>query len=164
MNKDMLDLAALAIETAKAAGADACRRSIDSDRRVEISYRERKPETIKEASTRDLQIALYVDGRYSAQGTSDLRPDALKRSSATPWPRRGCSPRTRSARSPTRSTTPAASELDLGLVDPRLRQADPADRHQLAKAHRGGVPRAGRRQGRLGHGARSRTVAARTCC
>ena len=36
-------------------------------------------ETIKEASTRNLRIELFVDGRYSAQSTSDLRPDALKR-------------------------------------------------------------------------------------
>ena len=86
MNKDMLDLAALAIETAKAAGAGACRpRPSAASRSVEISYRERKPETIKEAATRDLQLNLYVDGRYSAQGTSDLRPDALARSSPTPW-------------------------------------------------------------------------------
>jgi hypothetical protein len=54
MNKEMLDLAKWSIETAKSANADSCRVGIRSERFVEISYRERKPETIKEASTRNL--------------------------------------------------------------------------------------------------------------
>ena len=45
---------------------------------MEISYRNRKPENIKEASQRGLGIDVYVDGRYSSQSTSDLRKDALK--------------------------------------------------------------------------------------
>ncbi|MBD3288712.1 TldD/PmbA family protein, partial [candidate division KSB1 bacterium] len=79
MNRQMYDLAQWSIETAKAAGADDCRVSIDSERFVEIGYRERKPETIKEASTKGLDIQIYVNGRYSAQSTSDLRKDALKK-------------------------------------------------------------------------------------
>jgi predicted Zn-dependent protease len=79
VKKEVFDLAAAAIQTAKSAGADACCVNISSERSVEVSYRERKPETIKEASKRNLQIELYVAGRYSSQGTSDLRPDALKR-------------------------------------------------------------------------------------
>jgi len=76
MDKDMLDLCALAIKTAKAAGADACSAEITTDRSVEISYRERKPEMIKEASTRDLLVRLYVNGRYSAR---ERRTSALTR-------------------------------------------------------------------------------------
>ena len=53
MNNEMLELATWAIETAKAAGADACRVRINSNRSVEIGYRERKPETIKEAIDRE---------------------------------------------------------------------------------------------------------------
>jgi len=74
----MHDLAAWSIQTTKAAGADDCRVEISSQRFVEISYRQRKPENIKEASTRNLYIEIYVNHRYSGQSTSDLRKDALK--------------------------------------------------------------------------------------
>ena len=52
--------------------------SIYTDRRVEVSYRERKPENIKEAKRNYLTIDVFVDGRYSNQSTSDLRPAAVK--------------------------------------------------------------------------------------
>ena len=82
MNKDLLELANSAVRTALASGANACSARVSNDRSVEISYRERKPETIKEAATRGLALRFYVNGRYSAQSTSDLRPDALKRFNA----------------------------------------------------------------------------------
>jgi len=78
MNKELYDLAQWSLETAKAAGADACRVSIQHERFVEIQYRNRKPETIKEASTKGLGIETFVNQRYSAQNTSDLRREALK--------------------------------------------------------------------------------------
>ncbi len=56
MNKEMYDLVAWSIKTAKSAGADECRVGMNSTRFVDISYRERKPETIKEASTRSFGI------------------------------------------------------------------------------------------------------------
>ena len=52
--------------------------SVSRERFVEISYRERKPENITEASTRNLSIEVYVEGRYSRQSTSDLRRDPLR--------------------------------------------------------------------------------------
>ena len=78
MNKDTHDLAAWSLKHAKSAGADGCRVSIYTDRRVEVSYRERKPENIKEAKRNYLTIDVFVDGRYSNQNTSDLRPAAVK--------------------------------------------------------------------------------------
>ncbi len=78
MNKEMLDLCAWVVKTAKAAGADGCVVNLDDSRSVEISYRDRKPENIKEASTQALNIQVFVDGRYSVQSTSDLRKEALR--------------------------------------------------------------------------------------
>ncbi len=78
MNQELLDLATWTIKAAKAAGADDCRASVYRERSVEISYRERKPETIKEASTRGLNLGLFINRRYSSQSTSDLRREALK--------------------------------------------------------------------------------------
>ena len=64
MDKKMYDLAAWAVKTAKTAGANDCRVSINSERFVEISYRDRKPENIKEALTKGLFIQIYVNNRY----------------------------------------------------------------------------------------------------
>ncbi len=78
MNKEMYDLVTWSIKTAKSAGADESRVKMTSRRFVDISYRERKPETIKEATTRSFGIEIFVNGRYSSQSTSDLRKSALK--------------------------------------------------------------------------------------
>lgn len=134
MSKDMKNLAEWAIETAKSLGADDCGVSINENRTVEISYREQKPENIKEASTRNLGVNLYVDGRYSSQSTSDLRKDALKEFlggaiGTTKW----------LAEDPHR-TLPDPKyykgrvEKDLGLFDPEYPRFSPEERHKLVKA------------------------------
>jgi hypothetical protein len=61
MNKEMLELANFAIKTAKAAGANDCRARIRNERFVEVSYRQRKPETIKEASTKGMNLEIFVN-------------------------------------------------------------------------------------------------------
>jgi len=78
MNKEMKNLAEWSIKTAKAAGADDCRVSIDGERFVQITYRKKKPESIKEASKKELYVQIFANKRYSGQWTSDLRKDALK--------------------------------------------------------------------------------------
>lgn len=134
MNKDMRDLAAVAIKTAKAAGADACSAEITCDRTVEISYRERRPETIKEASTRDLLVRLYVNGRYSAQGTSDLRADALRSfiANAVAMTKLLAEDPLRTLPDPKYYAGRAA--VDLAQVDPDYAKLGPSERHQWARA------------------------------
>ncbi len=134
MNKEMLDLASMAIDTAKRAGANACRVAIGSQRNVEVSYRERKPETIKEAATRDLQITLFVDGRYTVQGTSDLRPQALSRfiTDAVAMTRLLAEDPFRSLPDP--RFYAGRVERDLGLHDPAHARMEPAQRHDIARA------------------------------
>lgn len=78
MSKDMIDLCSWVISTAKKAGADDCKARVNKRRFVEVEYREKKPETIKEASTQRLAVNIYVNSRYSAQNTSDVRKDALE--------------------------------------------------------------------------------------
>jgi PmbA protein len=134
VNQEMLDLATMAIETAKRAGAAASRVGINSARNVEVSYRERKPETIKESSTRNLQITLYVDGRYSAQGTSDLRPEELKRfiTDAVATTRLLAEDPFRSLPDP--KYYAGRTERDLKLYDASYAKWKAADRHASAKA------------------------------
>ena len=78
MNKQMRDLCRWTMETARKAGTNESRASLGKSRFVEIQYRDRKPEIIKQASTVQLSLELFVAGCYSSQNTSDLRKKALK--------------------------------------------------------------------------------------
>jgi PmbA protein len=78
MNHQALELCKSVLAMAKKAGAAECRAAFSKSRQVEIGYRELKPETVKEASTKNLSIEVYVNSRYSVQRTSDLRKDSLQ--------------------------------------------------------------------------------------
>ena len=60
------------------AGAKDCRISLSKRRFVEINYRERKPDTLKEATIRNLNLGVYVDNRYANQSTPDIRLSSLE--------------------------------------------------------------------------------------
>ncbi len=134
MNKEMYDLVGWSIKTAKSAGADECRVGMNSSRFVDISYRERKPETIKEASTRSFGIEIFVNGRYSSQSTSDLRKSALKDfiSNAITT--------TKVLEADPYRTLPdpkyykGRAKIDLGQLDPDYKKFSPEDRHNMVKA------------------------------
>lgn len=134
MKQDMYDLAAWGIKEAKAAGAGACRIRIDSERSVEIGYRDRKPETIKEAATKGLGLEIFVDGRYSSMSTSDLRKDALK-----DFIGRAVAQTKLLAEDPFRTLPDpkyyeGRREIDLEQVDPAHRSLTPEDRHAFVKS------------------------------
>lgn len=75
----MFDLCNWIIETSKSAGVDDCKVYISNNRFVNLENRERKLQTVKEATTQSINLELYVDGRYSSQSTSDLRKESLKK-------------------------------------------------------------------------------------
>jgi len=134
MKKEMQDLAAWVVKTAKSAGADDCRVNINSQRNVEISYRKHKPENIKEATTKGLYIQLFVNGRYSTQTTSDLRKDALK-----DFITNAISTTKLLAEDPYRTLPDpkyykGRAKIDLELVDPAYEKYTPEDRHELVKS------------------------------
>ncbi|MEJ2050526.1 MAG: hypothetical protein P8Y60_11945, partial [Calditrichota bacterium] len=133
MNKEMKNLAAWSIETAKASGADACRITIDSSRVVEISYRERKPENIKEASKKNLSIDIFAEGRYSNQSTSDLRKEPLKSfiSNAVETTKLLAEDPYRSLPDPKYFKNMA--EKDLKILDPNYQKLTPEKRHEIAE-------------------------------
>ncbi len=134
MNKEMYDLAAWVIKTAKSAGADHYRAGISNERFVNISCRERKPETIKEASTRALGFEVYVNGRYSVQSTADLRQSALKDfiTSAIATTRLLAEDPYRTLPDP--RYYQGRADLDLGIVDADYKKMTPEDRHNMVKA------------------------------
>ena len=134
MNKELFDLASWAIETAKKAGAAASRVAIDRERSVEVSYRERKPENIKEASKRTLSIEIFVDGRFSGQSTSDLRKKALEEfiTHAVGTTRLLAEDPFRSLPDPRYYEGRAG--IDLETSDPAYTRFTPEERHKAARA------------------------------
>jgi PmbA protein len=134
MKQELYDLAEWAIKTAKSAGANDCRASVEAERLVEISYRERKPENLKEASTKSLQIDIYADGRYASQRTSDLRKESLKTfiGDAVAMTKLLAEDPFRTLPDPKYYQGRAA--IDIGLYDPSYQSLTPEARHNFVKA------------------------------
>jgi PmbA protein len=74
----LLDTAKQAVALALKKGAKEAAASAYKSRDVSIGWRDGKVEKVSEATTRGVSLQLYVDGRYTAVSTSDLRPDALE--------------------------------------------------------------------------------------
>lgn len=66
------------ISRAKNAGAQDCKVNLSKNRLVEINYRDRKPESIKEATTQGVFLEVFSNNRYAAQSTPDLRQSTLE--------------------------------------------------------------------------------------
>lgn len=79
METNLRELAAKAVEIAKKHGASDVGVRAARGREVSLEWRNGKVETVKEAVSMGLSIRLFVNRRYSANSTSDLRPKALER-------------------------------------------------------------------------------------
>lgn len=131
--KELFDLAAWAIKAAKSAGADDCRIGISRERFVEIGYRERKPENIKEASRKGFSIEVYVNGRYSAQGTSDLRKKPLETFISNAVATTKLLEEDPYRTLPDPEYYKGRAELDLGVLDTSYEKLTPEGRHDIVK-------------------------------
>ena len=134
MKKELLELAAWSIKTARSAGADACRVSLNGNRSVEISYRDRKPENIKEASTKGLGIEIFANGRYASHSTSDLRKEPLQTfvTNAVAMTKLLAEDKFRSLPDPKYYEGRAA--VDLKTTDPAYGGFTADNRHEIVKA------------------------------
>ncbi|UCG28228.1 MAG: TldD/PmbA family protein, partial [Bacteroidales bacterium] len=133
MNEEIYNLAKWSVDTAKTAGADDCKAGISRQRSVNISYRDRKPESIKEASSMDLFIEIFVNGRYSGQSTSDLRKESLDSfiSNAVATTKLLAEDPYRTLPDP--KYYEGRADTDLEIVDPAYEQFSPDDRHNFAR-------------------------------
>ncbi len=73
-----IDLAERVVAYAKKLGADEVACSVSEGTHVTIQRRGGKVEQATQATTRGLSLSVLCDDRYSSNGTSDLRPDALE--------------------------------------------------------------------------------------
>lgn len=79
MTEDLKKRAAEGLEMALAAGADDAIARVGDSRETEFTYRDGKLEEVQQSTSSGLSLQLYVDGRYSTHGTTDLRPEQLRR-------------------------------------------------------------------------------------
>ena len=71
------ELAAWVIDQTQKAGAKDCKVNLSKRRFVEINYRDRKPEVIKEATTQGLNLHVFINNRFASQSTPDFRKSTL---------------------------------------------------------------------------------------
>lgn len=129
----LFDVAKDAVRLAQKHGAAEAVASAYRAREVELGWRDGRVEKTSEATTRGLSLAIYVDGRYSAVSTSDLRPEALDAFVAETI----VMARTL-AKDPYRSLPDpklyaGRASVDLRLFDPRHASVTADDRRRLAK-------------------------------
>ncbi len=132
-NETMLEIAKNAVAVAKLRGAGDIAAVATESRDIDVTWRDGRLEKISEATSRQLEARLYVDGRYSACSTSDLRPDALVSffENAVALTRTLAKDPHRSLPDPALYGKIAASELQL--ADPRINELTAIDMRRSAQ-------------------------------
>jgi PmbA protein len=131
--QEFQELAGWVIDQTIKAGANDCKVSLSKRRFVEINYRDRKPEVIKEATTQGLYIEVFINNRFAGQSTPDFRKstlagfitdvvDSAKIMEEDPF-RTLPDPKYYAGR----------TTEDLQLADPAQEQLTPEERHSMAK-------------------------------
>jgi PmbA protein len=78
-DNDRLKLAQWAMEQAIKGGAREAAVTISNAREVEVEYRDRRVENLKESTTNSLTLDLFVQDRYSSHSTNDMRTGSLSK-------------------------------------------------------------------------------------
>jgi PmbA protein len=134
MDAQLIELAEQTIDHALKQGAQQAAVGVSRARFVDLKQREGKVEALQASTARGLSLALYVDGRYSSNGTSYLDPSkvrsfvdqtlAMTRTLATD-PHRSL---------PDPSLYGPTEGVDLDLVDPTYDDLDMKRRRELVAA------------------------------
>jgi PmbA protein len=134
MDNSLLNSAAEAVDLAKRLGANDAWANIARNNGVSFEMRNGVLERVEESTSQGLAVQLWVDGRYSAHSTNDLRPASLesfvKEAVAI----------TRSLQKDPFRVIPDASlfanrlEIDLDLVDDSISSVTREERMDLLKA------------------------------
>jgi PmbA protein len=134
MNKSMYELCEWVLGAAKRNGAADCKVAFSKTRFVEIEYRDRKPETIREATSQGLSLDVYVNGRFSAQSTSDLRKTALETFIADAAAAAKLLAEDKFRSLPDPKYYQGRAEVDLRILDPAYQEMTPERRHAISRA------------------------------
>jgi len=133
-SETLLERARQAVELARAAGAADAWATASEQRHTSLAFRDGKPETVSESTTRGLEIKLYVDGRYGVYSTTDLREPRLRDfiREAVPLTRQLQADPDRRITPP--SLFPSATGSDLQLMDGAAGRLESAQRLDWCRA------------------------------
>ncbi len=131
--KERKELAQWAMEKAIKAGANESAVTIRNNREVEIEYRDKQLDKLKESTQNSLDLNLYVDHKYSSHSTNDLRKETLNKfiSEAVAMTKYLAKDKYRSL--PESKYYPTAKGKDLDILDPDYDKVDAPKRLQIAK-------------------------------
>jgi PmbA protein len=79
MSKELLEQAKNVVKSAQNRGAQGVRASIGRTRSSRIEWRDGKLDRLRESTQMALGVTLFVEGRFSSNQTSDLRPEAVEK-------------------------------------------------------------------------------------
>jgi len=128
------ELADWVISRTLKAGADDCKVSLSKVRNVEIRYRDRKPEVIKEATTQSLYLEVFVNKRYAGQSTPDFRQSTLGDFITDLIANAGIMEEDPFRTLPDPKYYEGRSDIDLQLTDPDYSLLTPEKRHDMVRA------------------------------
>ena len=121
-------------KTAQDEGANECKATIARARKVNIRYRNNKPETIKEASTQSLFLEVNLNGKYAFQSTPDLRQNTLGDFIKKLIGNAGYLEEDPFRSLPDPSLFEGRSDTDIHIYDPSYVDFSPEQRHSLIQA------------------------------
>ena len=78
-DRERLELAHWVAGLSKETGADEAAVDIAFRRSVEVTYQDRKLDTLSETTQNGLTLDVYLGGRYSSHSTNDLRRNELNK-------------------------------------------------------------------------------------
>lgn len=130
---EKLDLAEWAMNHTLKCGATEAAAELTSERRIDVEFREKKLDKLQESNRSRLFINVYVDRRYSARSTSDLRKDALERfiSQAVAGAKHLAADEYRQLPDPKHYAL--SRDVDLGINDPAYDKVETPDRVRVAE-------------------------------
>src|SRR5665647_2581418 len=131
--QEFQELADWVIDQTKKAGAKDCKVNISKRRLVEINYRDRKPEIIKEATTQGLYLEVFINNRFAGQSTPDFRQSTLEGFITGLIDSAGIMEEDPARTLPDPKYYEGRSTADLQLNDPDYSQLTPEERHSMTK-------------------------------
>jgi PmbA protein len=137
IREKQLNLRALAdwvIDQTLKAGANDCRVNISKRRLVNVNYRDRKPEVIKEATTKNLNLEVFINKRYAVQSTPDYRQSTLAGFIRDVVESAGIMEEDPFRTLPDPKYYEGRSTADLQLTDPEYGNLTPEKRHSMVKS------------------------------
>ena len=132
--KEFQELADWVIDQTKKAGANDCKINLSKRRFVEIRYRNRKPEVIKEATTQGLYLQVFINNRYAGQSTPDFRKSTLSGFITDVIESAKIMEEDPFRTLPDPKYYAGRSTSDLQLADPTHSDLTPEERHDMAKS------------------------------